>query len=333
MKILIIRFSSIGDIVLTSPVIRCLKKQTGAEIHYLTKKSFKKILISNPYVDKVFSIEKDISEVITDLKSMNYDYVIDLHKNLRSLHVKKALGVKSFSFNKLNIEKWLMVNLKINRLPHTHIVDRNLETVALLGVKNDGEGLDYFIPKEDEIDLNVINQKHKFSIANSKYIAFVIGAAHATKRLPVEKIIDICNGLNLPVILLGGKEDFENGELISTKSTGYVLNLCSKLNLNQSASIVKQAELVITHDTGLMHIAAAFRKKIISVWGNTIPEFGMYPYYPTSENEGIFKNNMVEVKGLNCRPCSKIGYDKCPKGHFKCMQMIDTEGVIMLANS
>ena len=333
MKILIIRFSSIGDIVLTSPVIRCLKKQTGAEIHYLTKKNFEKILTSNPYVDKIFSIEKEISEVITDLKSMNYDYVIDLHKNLRSLHVKKALGIKSFSFNKLNIEKWLMVNLKINRLTNTHIVDRNLKTIESLGVKNDGEGLDYFIPKEDEIDLNIIIQKHKFPIADSNYIAFVIGAAHATKRLPTEKIIDICNGLNLPVILLGGKEDFENGEIVSTKSTGYVLNLCSKLNLNQSASIVKQANVVITHDTGLMHIAAAFRKKIISIWGNTIPEFGMYPYYPTSENEGIYKNNIVEVKGLSCRPCSKIGYDKCPKGHFKCMQMIDTEGVIMLANS
>ena len=333
MKILIIRFSSIGDIVLTSPVIRCLKKQTGAEIHYLTKKNFEKILSSNPHVDKVYSIEREISEVITDLKSMDYDYVIDLHKNLRSLHVKKALGVKSFSFNKLNIEKWLMVNLKINRLTNTHIVDRNLKTIESLGVKNDGEGLDYFIPKEDEIDLNIIIQKHKFPIADSNYIAFVIGAAHATKRLPVEKIIDICNGINLPVILLGGKEDFENGELISTKSIGYVLNLCSKLNLNQSASIVKQANVVISHDTGLMHIAAAFRKKIISVWGNTIPEFGMYPYYPTSENEGIFKNNIVEVKGLSCRPCSKIGYDKCPKGHFKCMQMIDTDGVIMLANS
>ncbi len=333
MKILIIRFSSIGDIVLTSPVIRCLKKQTGAEIHYLTKKNFEKILLSNPYVDKVIAIEKEISEVITDLKSMNYDYVIDLHKNLRSLQVKKTLGVKSFSFIKLNIEKWLMVNLKINRLPNTHIVDRNLKTVISLGVKNDGKGLDYFIPKEDEIDLNKIIQNHKFPITNSNYIAFVIGAAHATKRLPTEKIIDICNGLKLPIILLGGKEDFENGELISTKSTGYVLNLCSKLNLNQSASIVKQAHLVISHDTGLMHIAAAFRKKIISVWGNTIPEFGMYPYYPTSENKAVFKNNMVEVKGLSCRPCSKIGYDKCPKGHFKCMQMIDTERVIMLANS
>ena len=333
MKILIIRFSSIGDIVLTSPVIRCLKKQTDAEIHYLTKKNFEKILLSNPYVDKVFSIEKDISEVITDLKSMDYDYIIDLHKNLRSLHVKKTLGVKSFSFNKLNIEKWLMVNLKINRLPHTHIVDRNLETVESLGVKNDGEGLDYFIPKEDEIDLKEISKKFNFPITDSNYIVFVIGAAHATKRLPVEKIIDICNALNASIILLGGKEDFENGEIISTKSIGYVLNLCSKLNLNQSASIVKQAKVVITHDTGLMHVAAAFRKKIISVWGNTIPEFGMYPYYPSASQEDIFKNEIIEVKGLSCRPCSKIGYNKCPRGHFKCMQMIDTEGVIMLANS
>ena len=193
MKILIIRFSSIGDIVLTTPVIRCLKKQIGAEIHFVTKKNFEKILLSNPYVDKVWSIEKEANEILPQLKSEGFDYIVDLHKNLRSYQIKWALKVPSFSFNKLNIEKWLMVNLKINRLPYKHIVDRNLEAVASLGVKNDNEGLDYFIPKEDEIDINDLIEKHGFNIHNKKYIALVIGAAHATKRLPVEKLIEICN--------------------------------------------------------------------------------------------------------------------------------------------
>ena len=333
MKILIIRFSSIGDIVLTSPVVRCLKNQIQAEIHYLTKKNFENIVRSNPYIDKVFSFEKDIAEILNDLKSEHYNLVIDLHKNLRSVRVRQALGVKTYSFNKLNIEKWLMVNLKINWLPHKHIVDRNLETVAPLDIINDGEGLDYFIPTKDEVDIGRIGSQYNFSIPNAQYIAFVIGAAHATKRLPVEKIMDICNKIELPVILLGGKEDAKIGEIITSQSTGCVLNLCGKLNLNQSASVVKKAHKVITHDTGLMHIAAAFRKNIISVWGNTIPEFGMYPYLPHGENGEDPMNVMVEVKGLICRPCSKIGYEKCPKGHFKCMQMIDTDKVAILANS
>jgi ADP-heptose:LPS heptosyltransferase len=333
MKILIIRFSSIGDIVLTSPVVRCLKNQIQAEIHYLTKKNFENIVRSNPYIDKVFGFEKDIAEVLQDLKSEHYDLVIDLHKNLRSVRVRQALDVKTYSFNKLNIEKWLMVNLKINRLPYKHIVDRNLKTVAPLNIIDDGEGLDYFIPKKDEVNIENIGKQYDFSISNAQYIAFVIGAAHATKRLPVEKIIDICNKIKLPVIVLGGKEDSENGEIIVSKSIGYVLNLCGKLNLNQSASVVRQAHKVITHDTGLMHIAAAFRKNIISIWGNTIPEFGMYPYLPNGENSEKPMNVMIEVKGLNCRPCSKIGHEKCPKGHFKCMQMIDTDEVAILANS
>ncbi len=321
-KILVIRFSSIGDIVLTTPVVRCLKKQLGAEIHFLTKKNFEKIVASNPNIDRVFSIEKDISEVVNDLKSMNYDFVIDLHKNLRSWQVKRQLGVKSLSFQKLNIQKWLMVNFKINYLPNKHIVDRNLETVAVLGVKNDGAGLDYFIPKHDEVELS---DYISFEGDDRSFIAFAIGAAHATKRLPAEKIIEICDKIKLPIVLLGGKEDMENADLIYSKSSSYIVNLVGKLNLNQSASVVRQAPKVITHDTGLMHIAAAFQKEIISIWGSTVPEFGMTPYTKDSE--------IIEVKGLSCRPCSKIGFDKCPKGHFKCMQMIDTLAVAASVNS
>ena len=327
MKILIIRFSSIGDIVLTTPVIRCLKQQLDAEIHFLTKKNFEKIVASNPHIDRVFTIDKDISEVIKPLKSMDYDFIIDLHKNFRTFQIKWILGVKSFSFNKLNIEKWLMVNCKINWLPNTHIVDRYLKTVMHLGVVNDGKGLDYFIPTEDEIDISL-----RFNLTQSaenlppQYVALVIGAAHATKRLPTDKIINICNGIKLPIILLGGKEDMERGALIRSKSTSYVIDTCGILNLNQSASVVKQAWKVVTHDTGLMHIAAAFGKDIISIWGNTIPEFGMTPYLPTADSD------MIEVFNLSCRPCSKIGFDACPKGHFKCMEMIDTEGVIKLLN-
>ena len=334
-KILVIRFSSIGDIVLTTPVVRCLKKQLGAEVHFLTKRGFEKILLNNPNIDRVFSIEKKISEIIKSLKLERYDYVIDLHNNLRSWQVKNALGVKSYSFDKLNFEKWLKVNLKINRLPHNHIVDRYLDTVKDLGARNDRQGLDYFIPKEDEIDVvkflrenftrelppQYFDQKSENKLP---YLAFVIGAAHATKRLPVDKIVEICNGLNLPVLLLGGKEDKANGDAIVVKSTHYVFNFCGMLNLNQSASAVKQARKVITHDTGLMHIAAAFDKKIISVWGNTIPEFGMTAYNNEVEN--------FEVEGLSCRPCSKIGHQKCPKGHFDCMQKQDSKAIILSLN-
>lgn len=312
MKILILRFSSIGDIVLTSPLVRCLKQQlNNVEIHYFTKKSFVSIVENNPNIDKVFSFEKNVDEVIPELKKENYDWVIDLHNNLRSIQVKRALGKLSKSFNKLNIEKWMFVNFKINRLPSKHIVDRYFEAVAHLGVKNDLNGLNFFIDAKNEVNISSLQKEF-----HNGFIAFVIGAKHNTKKLPLEKIISICKKINQPIILIGGKEDFETGETIASH-TSNIFNACGKYNLQHSASLVKQAEKVITHDTGMMHIAAAFKKNIISVWGNTVPEFGMYPYMPGKESK------IVEVQNLSCRPCSKIGFEKCPKGHFKCMNEID----------
>ncbi len=314
MKILILRFSSIGDIILTSPVVRCLKQQLkNSEIHFLTKKSFVSVVQNNPNIDKVFSFEKDVDEILPELKKENYNWVIDLHHNLRSMQMKRALDKPSKSFNKLNIEKWLLVNLKINRLPNKHIVERYFETVAHIGVKNDLKGLNFFIDVKDEIDISSLPKEF-----STGYIALVIGAKHNTKKLPTEKIISICKKINRPIVLIGGKEDMETGEKITSQISN-IFNACGKYNLQQSASLIKQAEKVITHDTGMMHIAAAFQKNIISIWGNTVPEFGMYPYMPGNE----LNSQIVEVENLSCRPCSKIGFEKCPKGHFKCMNEID----------
>jgi len=332
MKFLIVRFSSIGDIVLTSPVVRCVKQQLkDAEVHYLTKKSFAAVIEHNPFIDKKIYLDKEIDEIIPVLKAEKYDVVIDLHHNLRTLKLKRALGVKSFSFNKLKIEKWVMVNLKINQLPAVHIVDRYMETVKTFGVVNDGKGLDYFISQEDGKAIEKLPPA-----LQPGYIGFVIGAKHNTKKLPAEKIISIISKINRPVLLMGGKEDFEEAEKIITvlqqetvnRRPETLFNACGKFSLNESAALVKHSEKIITHDTGLMHIAAAFKKEIISVWGNTIPEFGMYPYYGDFEK----RNTKFEVLGLPCRPCSKIGYEKCPRGHFKCMRLQDENGIATEAN-
>lgn len=320
MKFLIIRFSSIGDIVLTTPVIRCLKEQVkDATVHFLTKKNYCGLVETNPYVDKVIVLDKSWELMIHLLQNEDYDYIIDLHHNLRTWKVKRALhSVKSFSFNKLNIQKWLLTALKINRLPDVHIVDRYLETVKSFGVVNDGKGLDYFIPQKDCVTKNDIPLSHNFG-----YVGIVIGAALNTKKLPVYKLKELCAQINFPIILLGGKEDKIIGDEIAAVNEIKIYNSCGKFNLNESADLVRNANLIITHDTGLMHIAAAFKKKIISVWGNTIPEFGMSEYFGTDQ----VANFKFQVSGLGCRPCSKIGYKKCPKKHFKCMELQDVEKI------
>ena len=323
-KILLIRFSSIGDIVLTTPVIRSLKKQLVCEVHAVTKKQNAALFQNNPHIDKVFSFEKELTEVLSKLKDEKYDFVVDLQKNLRSLKIKKALGVNSASFPKVNIQKWLLVNLKLNFLPDVRVVNRYFKAVEKLGVKNDREGLDYFIPQQDEVLVETIDP-----VLSQGYIGFVIGGQHFTKIFPPEKVAEVINKLELPVLLLGGKEDYKRGEEIAELTKGkQVFNTCGKFNLNQSASLVKQCNVLITNDTGLMHIGAAFQRPTVSIWGNTVPAFGMYPYMPGKED----RYYISEVADLSCRPCSKLGHDKCPKKHFRCMMDQDVEIIVNKVN-
>lgn len=317
MKILVIRFSSIGDIVLTTPVVRCLKQQIpNAEIHFLTKTNFVSLVENNPYVSKIYSIKDKVTEIRKELENENYNFIIDLHHNLRSARAKRMLNAKAFSFNKLNIEKWLLVNFKINKLPNIHIVDRYFETVKTLNVTNDNAGLDFFIPEKDFVDI-----ASTFKLSANNYHALVVGGSYYTKQIPLNKLQDICRLSDKPIIVLGGKEDAATGLQLEKEFANKVFSACGKFNINQSASIVQQADKVITSDTGLMHIASAFKKDVFSLWGNTVPEFGMYPYLPGKNSK------ILEVKNLSCRPCSKLGYSKCPKGHFKCMQNIDVKEI------
>ncbi len=317
-KLLIIRFSSIGDIVLTTPIIRCLRNQLqNAEIHFVCKEKFGETIRHNPYIDKKIYFKKDLEEVLPVLKSEKYTYVIDLHNNLRSFLLKRALNTPSFSFNKINFRKLLCVWFKNSKLlPPVHIVDRYFNAVKPLGVINDNNGLDYFISKEDEFTI-----EEKFpELKSNSFIALVAGGSYFTKRIPVNKLIEICKRTNKQFIVLGGNEEADEiKKLVSVCNN--VVNACGLLTLNQSAYVIKKSELVITSDTGLMHIAAAFHKKIISFWGNTIPEFGMSPYMPHPENK------IMEIKNLKCRPCSKLGYNKCPKGHFNCMNLQDVQSL------
>ncbi|MGB0805916.1 MAG: glycosyltransferase family 9 protein [Salibacteraceae bacterium] len=318
-KVLIIRFSSIGDIVLTTPVIRNIKQQLNdgnVDVHVLSKESYKGIFENNPYIDKLHLIEEDVVPIIPELKEERFDYIFDLHKNLRTANVKKRLGIMSFTFKKYNFQKWLLVNFKINKMPNMHIVDRYMETTNAFGIKNDNKGLDYFIPQKDEVSIS------EFPAVFSKgFVAFAIGGQHEGKMLPNHKIIEICDALKYPVVLLGGKEDTANGTKIKNASTNQVFNAAGKYNLNQSASILNSSSVVITHDTGLMHIASALKKKIISIWGATVPEFGMAPYMPGKGSK------IIEPHGVS-RPYSKLGNKQWFKGPFTGMDKINVAEVV-----
>lgn len=319
MKVLVVRFSSIGDVVLTTPVVRCLKEQVpSVEIHYITKKAFAPVLEGNPYISKLITIEKSVDEVIASLKQEHYDFVIDLHNNVRTLRLKRALGVKSAAFPKKNIAKFLLTRFKINRLPKVHIVDRYFEAAASFGIKPDGKPCDFFLSDQDKLQLE---NEH---LSSKGFIAVAMGAQFGTKQLPVELMASVLNNAALPIVLLGGNMDVERSSTLKIMlKTQNVIDFCGKLSIRQSAYLTSQAKVLLTGDTGLMHIASAFETPIVSVWGNTVPDFGMYVYAPSKPAN--FSNH--EVDNLSCRPCSKIGHASCPKKHFNCMQLQHTDAI------
>jgi len=319
-KVLIIRFSSIGDIVLTTPVIRNLKEQIygEVEIHYLTKHRFREILEPNPHISKVYTIKKSTNEIIDQLKDERYAYIIDLHKNLRSSRVKRALKSLSFSFNKLNWEKWLLVNFGIDKMPKVHIVDRYMKSLKAFGIKNDDKGLDFFISDTDK-------QLSIPSSHQSGFIAVGIGAAHWRKKPRVSQYIEMCSQINYPIVLLGGPSEKVDGDKISEQIGERLWNTAGSTSIGQTAYLIEQCKLLISPDTGVMHIGAAFKKPIISIWGATIPGFGMYPY----QNENL--NKMVEASHLDKRPCSKLG-TKCKYKPCKCIDELPLSEIIDSAN-
>ncbi len=320
-RILVIRFSSIGDIVLTSPVVRVLRAHyPDADIRFVTGAAYAGLAGNSPYTNGVFLLDGGLRKLAADLKCFRPDLVIDLHHNLRTRILRTRVGGRWLAFHKLNVEKWLRVNLKIDRLPDLHVVDRYLATLRPLGIGSDGMGPDFFFPpghRPPELPTDLQNG----------YVALVVGAKYATKQLPEHKLTAVCNELNRPVALIGGAEDRPLAEEIARKTGAPIWNTCGELDLAGSASVIQRSNVVITHDTGMMHIASALNCRIVSVWGNTIPKFGMYPYLPESQQDHI----VCEVPELKCRPCSKIGHSKCPEGHFRCMEQQDVHTIVQAA--
>lgn len=311
-KILILRFSSIGDLVLITPAIRCISNTfPNAQIHLLCKPQFCNVLANNPYINCILPIESNILKQISNLKSANYDLVLDWQSNFKSRWISLLLNVKTLRFNKLNFKKWLAVRFKtLDVLPQQHIVDRYFKSLESQGVTYDGLGLDFFVNTN-----SIVCIETEFKI-QKPFVVIGIGASYYTKRISHTKLFELMNWIKWPVILIGGPDDIKTMNHFKSHFPQQIF-FKSDFSLHQSASIIQQADWIFSSDTGIMHIAAAFKKPVISLWGNTIPEFGMVPFEPNSQNI------ILQVKSLECRPCSKLGFASCPRKHFNCMNQIN----------
>ena len=310
LKVLVVRFSSIGDIVLTSPIVRVLKKQKNAKIHFLTKSQYSSIVVNNLYIDKVITIHKSLNEIKEDLIKENYDFVIDLHNNIRS-HGLRLLNVPIKRYSKSNFKKLIYMYTGKNFLNNEHVVDRYFKATSFLDLNNDGKGLDFFINKKDEVDFDI----------NQKFISWCIGASKEQKKLAVDQICYVANKLNLPIVLLGGMEEFNKAnQIINQCSQNKIYNYCGNISINQSAYLIKHSQFLLSNDTGLMHIGAALNKKINSFWGCTKPDLGFYPYTKKS-------NSLMIISELSKRQCSKHG-SSCRFTSDGCVKKINPKEIL-----
>jgi len=313
-KILFLRFSSIGDIVLTFPVVRAVSEQIpNVEIHYATKNKFVELLSGCPCIFRIHSFTKSTSEIRAELLKENFECIIDLHNNLRSVSLSAYLNIKTYRYPKLNLQKWLLVNFKWNILRESHVVDRYFESVKKLHVKNPRQNNTFHIPPEAEIRLE------DWGVRVKSFIAIALGAQFQTKQFPFDKLTRLIDKLRDPIVLLGGENEVKLGHrIIDQFPNRKIVNFSGELSILQSAFVVKHAAILVTNDSGLMHIASCFDTPIHLIWGNTVRAFGMFSYRP--EHPKLTTDYEVN---LPCRPCSKIGFSSCPKGHHLCMMNID----------
>lgn len=313
-KVLIIRLSSLGDILLTTPLLRALKKiNPQLEIDFLLRQEYRDVLSLNPNLHELFLFTRNDFEnlkILNHLREKNYDLIIDLQNNLRSRGITSKLKGEKVKFDKKSFQKILLVKAKINLLRNEPPIPVRYAKV-IDGLNLDDFGLELFTDKTSSA---VIQNKNNL-------IGLCPGARHFTKRWPVEYYVQLGKYLiqnNFNVVLFGGKIDSEICKKIN-REIPEVINLQNDDNILQTAADMKLCKTIVCNDSGLMHTAAAVGVKVLTIFGSSVKEFGFAPYNA--------KSLLIENNSLSCRPCSHIGRENCPEKHFACMKEIKPEFV------
>lgn len=341
-NVLIIRFSSVGDIVLASLLLRTLRARfPSSRIDIVVKEEFADIVRWNPHVTTVLTFPREggldaLHQLRRRVARTSYDLVLDLHGSLRSRLL--CLGLRNVRrIEKRVLARWLLVRFKLNRYDSLDgspsVALRYIETAKAFGVQDDGNGLEYFFTPGHARAVDDALRAEGFHL-HDVFIGLCPSAKHNTKMWLKERFAEVAAALaterRLPVMLFGSESEQDRSRDIAahiTRLTPHVrvLDLSGKLSLAETAAAMDKCVVVIANDSGLMHIAAARKRPVVALFGPTVKEFGFFPFGTRS--------TVVEVDGLSCRPCSHIGLPACPQGHFRCMKEIASRRVIDAATA
>ena len=304
-KILVIRLSSFGDIVLSFPLIKKLKEIfPGSEIHYLTRNNYKEVAELNPNLNKIISFEGSLMNIRRTIKKEHYDLIIDIHKNFRSIVLSFLNAGTVKRYTKENFKKFMLVKFKLNLFKEVIPVYKKYMLTVSKFIKESGT---------EYSNTELVFDRER--IYKDDYVLVSPSSRHFTKTFPVIKFIAYINTQTNKKFIItgdGSETDMIICRLIEANCSN-VINLCGKLNINELANVIFYSDFVICNDSAILHLAEALGKKAVAVFGSTVKEFGFFPQLKQSK--------VLEIIDLKCRPCTHIGRENCPEGHFNCMEL------------
>jgi heptosyltransferase-2 len=338
-RILLIRLSSLGDVLLSTPLISLLsQKYPSAKIDFVIFQEYSELIRYHPGIHQVFEINKEeglqgLNQIKNKLNSQSYEVILDLHNNFRSRWLTLRLSslfsrVRIYRIKKQKFARFLLVKYKINlyRKLYGKIIpvwEKYVRTAAHLGLSSENHNgkPDLYLPDATRVSAEKILKRLNVP---SSYITVAPGARHYTKRWPAENYASVINRVfretGRTTLLLGGTSDKETVQnMLKKVEKPAAISLAGEISLLETAAIIKNSQLLLTNDSGLMHVGSAMDIPLVAIFGSTVEEFG---FFPAGSDIDIVQN-----EALYCRPCSHIGRSACPEGHFKCMEEI-SPGVV-----
>ncbi len=316
MKVAVIRFSSLGDVALSSAVLQPLYEK-GYSITFITFSPFGQLFKKDYRLEKLIEIDKKQLKSLSDIKQFskqlkNFDVIIDLHSNFRTFLISKFSGVKTVKYDKKSLQRRLLTKSLLKNfvnLKNFNVLDAYLKPLKKVGIENDGNYRPKLIlNQEDFKNIESLNLPENF-------IAIGAGARYKGKMYPYfDKVSQLLKKNGFNVVLVGSKEDKEKDKSFY----GNTLDLRGKLSLRQSLAVLSKAKLTISNDSAVAHLSRAVGTKVLMIYGATSPQFGFYPF--KDEGDYLYAN-------LLCQPCDIHGKKECKFKDYRCFSAILPEKV------